>query len=312
MARHSSLAVLAALALSAGALAQPPANTPPQPEMGPNQRMIHLPSGPQIFDSMAVAGPDSKIIRLDAPLDLIALQRNPMVKGDTREKLRPAIAEWISEVERIAIDNLDFLEEIEPPAGGPGVLDQLDSANSDAMHHVNQIMLQLGAAGNLGNALSSRNLLDRDQFTLNQHITAEYLQRCMAEVAPPNEKIADQQQSLDRTNRYNRFLFGVSSSDAMSAYHRLLAQGAPNMARIVAALNLPAPEAAKLKDKAAAAGAATDEGARRRAARAVLNDLSFPQRQAALRTARELAPPFDPFPAQGSAQLNAPAPKVGG
>ncbi|MEX2219007.1 MAG: hypothetical protein WD749_09630 [Phycisphaerales bacterium] len=318
--RHATTALLAAIIAAPAALAQPLAPTPPpqppapaprQPEMTPTQRMATLPGGRNvIFETMAVTGPDGKVIRIDAALDLAALQRNPLITAEAREGLRPAIREWMGEVERIAIDNLDFLEDLEPPAGGPTLLDKLDSTNTNSMQRVNQVMLQLSAAGNLAAVLRGKNLIDQPQHTINQYITSDYLRQCLQEVAPSNEVIRDVQQSQDRTNRYNRFLYSVSASDAMSAYHRLLIQAAPVMDRAVAAAQLPPEALAKARDKAAGAMRAQGDAARRAASRALLNELTFPQRQAVLRAARDLAPPFDPFPGAPSAHL--PSPRSGG
>lgn len=291
---------------------QQPPRAPGQPELTPNQRMVTLSSGQHVFETMALTGPDGKVVRVEGQLDLLALQRNPLVNDQARERLRGAIRDWNAELERAVIDNLDFLEQIEPLAGGPGLVDQLESTDNNAMRTITQVMAQLGAAGNLSNSLNAKGLLTPDQYALNQHIVADYLQKCMAEVAPNTEQITTPEQSANRTNRYNRFLYSVQAMDAVAAWHRMLAQAAPNLDKVVAGLNLDAATASKVADQVAAAKSAVDDPKRRAAVRAVLEQLSFPQRQAAVRAARDLAPPFDPFPARPTADATTPPAKTGG
>lgn len=305
--------LILALALGAPAFGQLPPPPPPkpagQPELTPTQRMITAPSGKQvIFETMATPGPDGKIARLDIPTDIASLQRNPLIDAATRERLRAAVADWVSDVDLVAIENLDFLERIEPADGSPGVVAVLDSASIDQTKFIGQMVTQLGAAGNLNNVLNGRGLLTADQFNINQHITAEYLQRCMNEVIPANQVVKDQAEQLDRTNRYNRFLYTVSVSDATCSYHRLLAHTGAKLPELVATLKL---DTAKLADALAKAKSAADDAGRRAAATAALRQLSFTQRQDLLRAAQKASPPFDPFPGQTSAQSNPPA-KTGG
>jgi hypothetical protein len=277
--------------------------------------MVTLASGQHVFETMAVTGPDGKIVKLDGQLDLLALQRNPLVNDQTRARVRGVIRDWNAELERAVIDNLDFLEKIEPLAGGPGLIDQLDSNDNDKMRTMAQVMAQLGAAGNLSNLLSGQGLLTQDQYALNQHIVAEYLQRCMAEVAPQSEVVQTPEQSLARTNRYNRFLYSVQASDAVATWHRLLAEAAPHLDTIVAGLKLDPATAGKLAPSIAEAKAATDDAKRRTAVRTALEQLPLTQQQAAMKAARDLAPAFEAFPAQPSAQAapdTKPVAKTGG
>ena len=313
--KRSGIALFAALApllAAASALAQlpppPPAHQPPpapaqpkKPELTPSQRMISVPSGKQvIFETMARTGPDGKVIRLDMPLDLASLQRNPLMDEAARQKARPVVKEWMADVERIAIDNLDFLERIEPADGKPGVIATLDSASTEQTRFVGQMLTQLGAASNLNSVLQSRGVLTPDQHNLNQHITAEYLQRIINEVAPPTEQIKDEAQRQDRTNRYNRFLYSVSVSDVLSTYHRLMTQAADKLPELLAAVK--APDSAPLKEAAARAAGAADDTGRREAVRGVLSQLSFEQRQELLRESVKRSAPFEPFSQAPTAQ----------
>src|ERR1044071_6785676 len=255
--------------------------------------MINVAAGPPIFETLAATGPDGKVVRLDALMDVLAIRNNPMLDGAARERLKPAIRDWMGEVERVVIDNADFMEMLEPAGGGPGLIESLDSGNSDQRKMMNQGPTQLGSAGNLSARLIELGLISEDQHALNQHISADYFQACIREVAPPGEQAQNDQERLARTNRYNRYLFSVAAGDAVATYHRLLTVAGGNYERVVAALKLPEAEAAKVK--AGAPGPGADDATKRRAARKLLGGLALAQKQAALRAARDLGGPVDPF-----------------
>src|ERR1043165_6068816 len=167
-----------------------------QPQMTASQRMIKVAAGAQIFETRAQTGPDGKVVRLDALMDVLAIRNNPMLDGAARERLKPAIRDWMGEVERVVIDNADFMEMLEPAGGGPGLIESLDSGNSDQMKMMNQVTTQLGSAGNLSARLKELGLISEDQHALNQHISADYFQACIREVAPPGEQAQNDQERL--------------------------------------------------------------------------------------------------------------------
>lgn len=310
MNRRASALLLSALLVPA-ALAQ--VNGLPPGQLQPNQRSFMLSTGTsQVYDVIGDTGPDGKVARPDAMLDVLALQHNPLLDAAARERLRPIVRSWVAEVDKQLIDNIDFMERIEPADGSPGILSTLDANDGTMMRMINQMVLQLGAAGNLTTRLHNEGELKQDEFTLNQQIVAEYLQRCMREDNPQNNGPDKPEDAAERTNRYNRFLFAVAASDASASYHRQLTEAAPNMDKLVASLNLKPPDAAKLKDSVSAATSAKTDLDRRKASRAVLDRLTFDQRRAVLSKSRELAPPFDPFPGAASAQSSTAPAHAGG
>jgi hypothetical protein len=268
------------------------------------QPLQALPQPAQLppFESLAKKGPDGKVIRIEGILDIIALDRNPLIDEASRAKMRPMVKEWLDEVETLAIDNLDFMEMFEPYDGSPGLLDTAEIADTQKIHMIAQIMTQLMSAGPMSATLESKGAITRDQSMLNQQITSEYLQavmnEIMADAGTPNDKTNPPANPEDKTKQINlvsRFLYGISCRDTQSSYHRMLSQAAPNMDKIVATLNLPKDAAAKIQPAVAQVKAAKTDAEKRQAVRNVMKDLPFAERQAVLRKAREMAPPFDPL-----------------
>jgi hypothetical protein len=262
-----------------------------------------LPAQPQLpkFESLATKGRDGKVVRIEGILDIIALARNPLVDEATRTRIRPLVKEWLDEIEMLAIDNLDFMEMFEPYDGSPGLLDTAEISDTQKIHMIAQIMTQLMSAGPMSSTLETKGALTRDQSMLNQQITSEYLQavmnEIMADAGTPNDQKppADPAAQAKRINLVSRFLYGISCRDTQSSYHRMLVEAAPNIEAIVGGLGLSPEETAKIKPAVAEVKAAKTDLQKRQAVRNLMKDLPFAQRQAILRKAREMAPPFDPL-----------------
>jgi hypothetical protein len=220
------------------------------------------------------------------------------------------VSNWMAEVDQLAIDNLDFLEMIERPDGQPGVIEKLELNDNQNVHRVAQMMTQLMSTGPLSNHLEQLGGLNREQSQRNQEIVSDYLQQVMNEImaagGTPNVQGVTPQTEEDKVKQVNlvsRFLYGISCRDTLDSYRRQLASSAAVMDKAVASLDLPAAAKAKVDPLLPACKSASDTVAKRKAARAVLDQLEFDQRRAALNKARELAGQYDPLadlPAQGS------------
>ncbi|MBL9030956.1 MAG: hypothetical protein JNM80_04515 [Phycisphaerae bacterium] len=299
-------ALLLSLLLAGPAFAQTDADaarprTPSADQPGAVQPATPAPPREVGFETLAQRGPDGKVRRVSGILDILAMKRNLLLDDAARAKLRPVLLNWLADVDQIAIDNLDFLEKIEPPAGGQGVIDKLNLEDMPSVHAVAQMMSQLMSAGPLTNHCEQKGAFTPEQSSQNQRIVSDYLQavmnEIMAEAGRPNDLSvqapADAQKAS--ANAVSRFLYGVSSRDAMYQYHRLMADAAVNIDPVVASLGLSGPVADKVKGLVPAAKSATTFHDRRKAVRAILNELSFDQRRALLQKARELKPITDPF-----------------
>jgi hypothetical protein len=292
--------VLALLALCSAAVGQQG-----QPMVGGGQPAAAVQGQAQpAFESLAKPGPDGKIQRLSGILDILALRVNPLVDAATLDKVRPLVKEWMTDVDQIAIDNLDFLEKIEPLDGSPGMIEQFDISQQDKLQTIGQIMTHLMSAGPLSSFLETKGGLTREQSQLNQQITSDYLQKVMNEIMAdsgvPNDLSQKPQSEEERTKQVNtvsRFLYELSCRDAVESYHRLLVQTAPNLDKAIESVGAKADAGAVAKAKSAR----TDQD-KRAAVRDAMKGLSFDQRRELLQKGREMAGDFDPLaPATASA-----------
>jgi hypothetical protein len=254
------------------------------------------------FARLAELGPDGKVKKIDGILDIMAIPRNPTVDDATRERIRPLVKNWLADVDQLAIDNLDFIEKIEPPAGGPGVIENVKVEDMKSLQYAAQMMTQLMSAGPLSSYLEQKEGFTKEQGQMNQQITSDYLQQQMNEIMAKyggNNTTAQAgltaEQKAAQVNEISRFLYYISCRDAMACYHRMLEQGAPLMDQAIQSLRLTPEQQSSLKKPLADCKAAGSAEAKRRAARDVLDQLTFDQRREALARARDLAPPYDPI-----------------
>lgn len=300
--------------------AQPPAapTTPPppppppskaQPINGPGLVPVPLPVNPP-FARLGEMGPDGKIKRVDGILDILAIQRNSLIDDATREKIRPLVKAWMADVDQLTIDNLDFMEKIEPSDGGPGVIEKTDINDMKGLHYVAQMMTQLMSTGPLSAHLETKEGFTRDQSQRNQEIVSDYLQQVMNEImaanGTPNDiarKPLTEDEKVRQVNAVSRFLYYVSCRDTLDSFHRQLASDAPLMSKAVAKLDLSADEKSKLSPALAQCEKASTVEEKRKASRAVLDALSFDHQRAAMQECRDMAPPYDPI-----AELGPPIP----
>lgn len=277
---------------------------PPQPATPSTPPVVAPPLPPPpatpAFEPLAKKGPDGKIVRLEGVVDILAFERNKLIDEATRQKMKPAILNWIADVDQLAIDNLDFIEKIEPGDKTPGMLDNIDVDDHVQLQQMSQMMSQLMSAGPLSNHLEMKGVLTREQSGLNQQISSDYLQQCMNEIMGDNpEKPADagdaEAAKKKRINNLTRFLYSLSCKDPISSYHRMMADAAPHIDAIVASLKLTGEPAKAAAAEIPAIKAAKTKMDQKAAVRKLLNALSFDQRRAFLAKSQELAPVTDPL-----------------
>ena len=280
-----------------------PATPPPaaQPNTSGGLQPMPMAVNPP-FARLSELGPDGKIKQVDGILDILAIPRNPLVDQATREKIRPLVKAWMSDIDQLAIDNLDFLEKIEPPDGSPGAIETLDINDMKKVQYVAHMMTQLMSAGPLSSYLEQKEGFTREQSSMNQQISSDYLQQVMNEIMAANGTPNDlnrapltEDQKVKQVNAVSRFLYYISCRDTMQSYHRQLESNAPIMDKVVDALNLSAEQKAKVQGKLGACKSAGTDLEKRKASRAVLDQLTFDQRREALTKARAMLPAYDPI-----------------
>lgn len=295
--------LLATLVLSAPVLAQDQPGVPLKVE-GPTSVSI-APTPPQpTFTSLAKKGPDGKVIRLEGVVDIAAFAVNPLIDAATLERIRPAVLEWIADVDQLAIDNLDFIERLEPAPGQKGLLDKVDVEDKVQITQMSQMMNQLMSAGPLTATLEVKQQLTKEQSGLNQTITSDYLQQCMNEIQaePVPPELAGNEQAIRnwRVNNLTKFLYHLSCKDPIASFQRMLVDAARNIDRVVDAMNLSGEQASKVRAEIPAVKAAATRPEQRAAVRRLMGHLSFEQRREFLARTREIAPVTDPFLATSS------------
>ncbi len=309
--RNMMVLALATPAMAQDAKAPAPASQPPAPPPATTAQppiKVNPPSGGPVvapppapqFESLAKKGPDGKIIQLEGVVDILAFDNNKLIDQATRERCKPFILAWLADVDQLAIDNLDFIEKIEPGDNKPGMLDDIDVDDHVKLQQMSQMMSQLMSAGPLSNHLEIKGALTRDQSGLNQQITSDYLQTKMNEIMAENPE--DPKDGGDaekakhrRINNLTRFLYSLSCKDPITSYHRIMADSAPHIDAVVASLKLTGDQAKAAAAEIPAIKAAKTKMAQKAAVRKLLNGLNFDQKRAFLTKALELAPVVDPF-----------------
>jgi hypothetical protein len=249
------------------------------------------------FDSLVVRDDDGEIVRIKDQLDILALRRNSLVDEATRERIQPVLREWLADLDQLVIDNLDFLERLEPPDGSPGALESLDLNDQATVQPVATMMNQLISAGPLTQHLQSHGALTREQAALNERIKSDYLQQVMNEILTRHQVRQGQPQNADernlQVNTVSRYLYGMSARDAISSYYRQLADAAPHAEQIIAVMDIPRETIESLRPFAAKAQSAETVAEQRSAVRELLNNLDFGQRREFLQRALEIVPEKD-------------------
>lgn len=303
------LMTLSVFALSSVAAAQAPADAPhdhthqPVPFKGEGPQAVKVPPPPQFpaFDSLAKKGPDGKILPIETVSDIAAFERNKLITPAVLESAKPVILNWLADVDQLAIDNLDFLEQLDPEDGKKGILDSVNVENKIQLTQMAQMMTQLMSAGPLTAHLESKGVLTREQSGLNQQITSDYLQQRMneiqAEQVPP--ELAGQAEAAKnwKVNNLTKFLYSLSCNDSVVSYRRMQADAAMNIDALVKSLGLNGDLASKVAGEVAGIKGSKNRADQRKAVRKLMNHLNFEQRRQFLTKARELAPVKDPVPA---------------
>lgn len=295
--RHT---VLVASLLSVPVLAQEQPHVP-VPLKGEGPQGVVVPPAPETpaFESLVKRGPDGKVMRLEGVMDIVAFSRNKLIDAKTIEAMKPVVLNWIADVDQLAIDNLDFVEQLEPEAGQKGLLDGVDVENKVQLTQMSQMMNQLMSAGPLTAHLEVKGVLTREQSGLNQQITGDYLQQCMNEIQalPGPPELAGQDEAIKkwRVNKLTSFLYQLSCKDPVASYRRMLADSARHIDTIIGSLKIDGEKASKVAAAVAEVKAAATREDQRTAVRKLLKNLSFQQKREFLMKTREVAPVTDPF-----------------
>ncbi len=295
--RFRLVAGLAFVCAVAGAATAQDASTPGHAP--PVRRMSPMPAGAQDaaqvkFEPLAGRDANGKVVRLEGVLDLMALHRNPLVDEATWQKATPVLVEWMEDVDRSVIDNLDFVEKLDG-----GILETTNVMDMNNNRMVMEMMLQFMSIGPASAVLDQKGALTKQQAQVNTNIGNDYLQKMLDEerqIAQEEARALPEGDGRDQhvVNRTSQFIYELMWRDARESYKRQLDEAAPHLDPLIDQLKLPGGMSAEVKDAARKVKAAPPGEARRTAMKLTLALMPFDKRREMLSRARELAPPFNP------------------
>jgi hypothetical protein len=260
----------------------PPPPPPPKPFEGaqPSEgqpatppvvaRPVELPSLP--YKSLAEKGPDGKLLPLNEPIYIAALRVNPAVTDDERSKIEPYLKTRRESYEQIAIDNIDFLQEIDG-----GLIDRLNMADSNDAKKVQKIRA-LAGKGTLSAALKEAHLLSDMQIKFGDKIVKERNEAEIAELKAASGKNGDDKKAA--ADVVTPHLLRQAVSESILARRGLYLELANNLPKLESSLGLDAGVLGTLKSGVAAA---KDDASKVAAVHASFKGLTADQARTALK-----------------------------
>lgn len=266
----------------------PPVRSHPVEERPPRPTVTRAPSVD--FDPIAVPGPDGRIIRIEEPLEYAALAHNPLVGFASLARMAPAVYERRGNIERLVVEKLDVLEQLEPG----GLIDtvRLGGDQIEAAGNLTKVMTAIQAINSDGlfvQYLERRGLLGRQAVALNQRIQNDYQSKVIAEIqaTPQGEGGAEPMDLLTRQALYD------SVSEVMYWRKRLFLETADNLDLALSGLDLSADARAAIEPLRASLEHTNDLDERFALVKRVLSHLTPEQRRDALRAVLAARPEVD-------------------
>lgn len=256
----------------------PPSPPPAPPRPRPAAINRNLPGGGPMTDKapdipFKPLGRDDKgeLIRdeqgnlrpLPLPMEVMALDRNPTVGEVTIYRLKPYLRERRAATDKIVIDNLDMVQQIDG-----GVIDRLDIKKKEQLIALTEMLRPLVAQGPLATDMRKRDLLTKMQTAMNQKITKQYQTDLITEV-----KTKAKAAGMEEAPEITKVLLYNSVDEVMYAYKSLL---------LDTGRRLLDPDVKHTDEELIAA------------ARKLLEPMSLEERQATLRQTVALRPPPPP------------------
>lgn len=214
------------------------------------------------FKSLVERDEQNHIKPLPMPMEIMALDRNPTVGEPSMYRIKPYLRERRATIDKIAIDNLDMIQQIET-----GVIDRLDIKKKEQLIALTEMLRPLTSQGPLSTDLRKRDLLTKMQTGMNQKIVKQYQTELLADV-----KAKAKAAGLEEAPEVTKVLLYNSVDEVMFSYKLLLMDTGKRLANGAAK---PAEEYIKI-------------------ARAHLEPMKLEDKQAELRKTVELRPPPPP------------------
>jgi hypothetical protein len=164
--------------------APPPRPAPPPVTAKPVKPQVVLPELP--YEKLLKLDDKGEPMPLAEAPDFAALKRNPMVKPEDLHRIEPYLKERRSTFERIVIDNLDLVEQIDD--GLFESVDLTDGKNFSTLLNTSKPLRDPATPKAVHQELQARGLLTPEQAAFNEKIAKEYMD---ARLPPePRRKLA--------------------------------------------------------------------------------------------------------------------------
>ncbi|MDX2148275.1 MAG: hypothetical protein SFZ23_12205 [Planctomycetota bacterium] len=278
-----------------------PAYTPPPPPPPPPPPGEQAPPPPPPveplpeIDYKALVKYDAqgKLIPLTRPVYEAAIMNNPTIDEAKLEELKPIIEARRARYERIAIDNLDFINEIDD--GLFNELNLVSGGDRTKLADLTKRLKALAGSGTLTSELKQLKVLSNIQLRTTDKLANEFVQANStrkadaakadddeAEKSPEDEKAAKQAAAASNM----RSLHYQIVEEALHARRNLVMRVAANLDSVSGKAGLAGPSAATLKSVGAKLGSLNDEQ-RFVAVRDAMRKLTIDEQRAVLNAAAE-------------------------
>lgn len=271
----------------------PPERAPkvdPQPPRPAAQSRPARPRVPAVdFEPITERDEDGKIVPLGVPPEYLALAHNPLIDLPALVKIAPGFYERRQKAERLVVDEVDLLLEIEG-----GLVERSRVADETALRaSAGRLSVFTGnpsVSPSITADLVAAGRLDPETGALTQKILQEYQQDLTAD-AMATPTTADGATPIDQM--MHRVL-RLSVSEFEYYFRRLMLDTADYFDAILPKLELDAQTAAVVGPLAERLAAESDLDARAALIREIFGQFDTPTRQKAMRLAIKMRPTIDP------------------
>lgn len=228
----------------------PPVDPPPSPaDVAKFKPKVAEP--PLQFDYKTLVERDAtgKIVPLKQPVHRLALERNPFISTEANMKVTAALAERDAQLERLVAANMDVILKVDDD--GFAKVDAKDAKEEIRALKALADPLRL-PGGDLTSALKKAGVLDDKQARANQKIVLDYTKELFTELRDAKKKPDGAPKDETRPTGMSsaRMVYVMQVEETMSTYHRILAEGAKNVAKFApaaaSAVNAAKDDAGKL------------------------------------------------------------------
>ncbi len=259
----------------------PPAPPPPPPRPAPpaprnnRPKPVDIPLPDLTYKSLVTKDAAGKVTVLTEPVDIAALKVNPMVTDEERAKMADYLKERKAAFEKVVIENLEILDQIEN-----GLLETTDWAARDSFSPVVQATKPLmppNAPKPLTVELEQRQMMNIQQKAFNAKVAKEYRDAVSIPRPPagaPDDEVKDHQRRVIASAMRDAL------DESLQTYHALMNEASGHVAQILPTLGLDASVAAEASTRANALLKAADPAAKMQAMRDLVRTLPADKRKA--------------------------------